>query len=199
METVVCASMPPPCVLGSGFRDILETFILAACHVAKKLAKKNSDFLTNYIEEDSRMMTFQAILLSIFTLVTMAMVYKLYSLYRKERELDMLGSELNAIVENIIEDVKKQKKVTAGIRPMSPNPDLLDPGLLSTLVTVMVNKHGTINLSLEDFAALSDEEYVSVYVDADNKTIILSLDHNLSSQDPLSMIKFTNVDDNTYH
>ena len=145
------------------------------------------------------MLTYQIIFLCSFVLITIAMIYKIYTLYQKERQLDVLGAELNAIVENVLEDIKKQKKATSGISPLSPNPDLLDPGMLSTLVTVMVNKYGTVSLSLEDFGALSDDEYVSVYINTENKTIILSLNHDLSNEDPLSLVKFTNVKDNTYH
>ena len=145
------------------------------------------------------MMVFQTILLCVFVLVLLAMTYKLYTLYQKERNLEALGDELNSIVENIVEDIKKQKKATNSISPMTPNPDLLDPGMLSTLVTVLVNKYGTVNLTVEDFAALSDEEYVSVYVDTTDKTIILSLNHDLGVENPVSMVKFTNADDNTYH
>ena len=54
-------------------------------------------------------------------------------------------------------------------------------------------------MTVEDFAALSDEEYVSVYVDTTDKTIILSLNHDLGVENPVSMVKFTNADDNTYH
>jgi len=70
--------------------------------------------------------------------------------------------------------------------------------MLATIVTVLVNKFGDTRLSMKDFM-LSDEEYVSVYVDADTEEIILSLNTQLGKAPDFSMIKFGNNDDNTFH
>ena len=76
--------------------------------------------------------------------------------------------------------------------------DLGSPAVLSTLVTVLVRKHGDVRLSLHDFA-VPDEEHVSVYVDTNTKELILSLNHRLEEDQLYSMMAGADSDDNTFH
>ena len=53
-------------------------------------------------------------------------------------------------------------------------PNFESAPMLSSLITVMIKKYGTTALSLGDFAAVGDDDYVSVYIHSDNGNIILS-------------------------
>lgn len=77
--------------------------------------------------------------------------------------------------------------------------DLEDPGMLSTLITVIVSKHGNMRLKLDDFLAVQNEDYISVYVDTRTSELLLSTDHGIEKQDPLTMVNFTDPDDGTFH
>jgi hypothetical protein len=102
------------------------------------------------------------------------------------------------LVEKAREVVKKNNPGyfdPAGINSME------DPGMLATLITVIVNKFGTLRLGLTDFSAIKDEEYVSLYMDANTHELLLSLKHNLAD-DPGAMMDVMNLagkDDGTFH
>ena len=77
-----------------------------------------------------------------------------------------------------------------------------DPDMLSSVISVIVKKFGTLKLQLEDFEAVGSEDYVSVYIDTLTQDLILSLKHDLASsekKDPISMVNFGNPDDSTFH
>ena len=86
-------------------------------------------------------------------------------------------------------------------------PDLSSPEILSTIISILIQKFGTTRLSIDDFAALGVGEFVSVYVDQGTMEIILSMDQNLSGkasfdvdvEDPLSSFFATSPKDDTYH
>ena len=67
---------------------------------------------------------------------------------------------------------------------------------MSTLITVLVNKFGTVRLGMQDFI-IPDEEYVSIYVDDDTQEIILSLNHDLVSKN--MYVDFKDPTDKTFH
>ena len=77
--------------------------------------------------------------------------------------------------------------------------DIVDPNILSTLITVIVKKYGNLYVGVTDFMVVKDEEYVSVYVDTSTNDIVLSLDHGMSQKNPITMANFTDSDDSTYH
>jgi len=81
----------------------------------------------------------------------------------------------------------------------SKDVDLESPEMLSTILTVIIHKYGTVKISLNDFRRLPEEEYVSVYVDSKSKNLVLSMEHDLGDKNPLDMISFTNSDDSTFH
>ena len=86
-------------------------------------------------------------------------------------------------------------------------PELSSPEILSTIISILIQKFGTTRLSIDDFAALGVGEFVSVYVDQGTMEIILSMDQNLSGkasfdvdvEDPLSSFFATSPKDDTYH
>jgi len=92
-----------------------------------------------------------------------------------------------------IEDLYKAPKAGNDFR------DIDSPQMLSTIVTVIIKKYGNLRLSLTDFTSVLDEDYISVYVDTRSKELILSLNHALGEDDPITMANFNPSDDNTFH
>jgi hypothetical protein len=82
--------------------------------------------------------------------------------------------------------------------PKSNVPDVGAAPLLSSLITVLVGKSGTMRLNLADFENV-EKNYVSIYVDPASEELILSLNHDLGTNDPLVMTKFGKTDDSTFH
>jgi len=143
-------------------------------------------------------------ILSVLTVATLLACYWAFLNYRKYQLNIAISNELNKIIENTAETIKKGKeslraeKERLESEPMSlDSPDLFDqPELMATIITVLVHKYGNVRLSMRDFM-IPDSEYVSVYVDTATQEIILSLDRNL---DPATdLINFTKTDDTTFH
>ena len=111
--------------------------------------------------------------------------------YRRYKLNLMLTEELSAIV--------VEAKDTINNRILEGDP-MSSPQMLSTIVTVLVHKFGDVRLSMSDFM-ISDDEYVSVYVDGKTKEILLSLNHDLVQEDNLKngLLAFGKSDDTTFH
>ena len=78
-------------------------------------------------------------------------------------------------------------------------PNLQSAPMLSSLITVMIKKYGTTALGLDDFTAVTDSDFVSVYINSHDGNIILSIDPNLGKEDSLSMMNFVDFDDKIYN
>lgn len=115
-----------------------------------------------------------------------------------------VSADLDAIIKDTLEAIQASKKFAspggAGeasvLTPEGFN--MQSPEMLATLVTVLVNRYGDIRLSMKDFM-ISDEAYVSVYVDSTSQEIVLSMNSELSLKDSYSIINYGNNDDNTFH
>ena len=77
--------------------------------------------------------------------------------------------------------------------------NLSDPAILSTLLTAIVGKYGTLRVGILDFAALQDSDYVSVYIDTTTNDILLALNSSLGDELGVTMASFTPSDDNTFN
>ena len=131
--------------------------------------------------------------------------------HRRMRLNQQIGEELDDLIKSTMQmaktnmaaagkDKTKKSRQPEGYGDWSfVNGDLSSPEILSTLLTVIVNKYGNLRLGLEDFTTVADVDYVSVYVDTKTNEILLSLDHQLGPAVPMSMINFKNSDDNTFH
>ena len=127
--------------------------------------------------------------------------------YRRYKKNAAVATELDRLIRSALDAVSKNKDRLAEEQKMmlnrmydgdDPGPNLDSPVLLSTMLTVLINKFGDVRLSMRDFM-IPDEEYVSVYVDADTKELILSINHELTLENSYSMAGFTDPDDNTFH
>jgi len=120
--------------------------------------------------------------------------------YKRFQLNEMVSDELQVIIEAAQASIKAQKEL-ASPKPTKYDIDMLDlhdPVMLSTLITVMVYKHGTMRITMADFDVVPDNEYVSVYVDTTTNELILSLNHDLGKEDPI-LASFTSGDDTTFH
>tara|TARA_R110000824_G_scaffold156136_2_gene329034 strand:- start:8179 stop:8601 length:423 start_codon:yes stop_codon:yes gene_type:complete len=129
-------------------------------------------------------------------------LYKIYHLGKKNNELNMVVREMSELL-----DVLQAKQITPKKNSQPPSNDfhnmlsgdLYDPGILSTLLTVIVTKYGDLRIGLMDFVKLSDADYVSIYVDTETNDILLSPNSSLSADDPTQLMNFTKTDDTTYN
>ena len=79
-----------------------------------------------------------------------------------------------------------------------PNDIMADPAMLSTILTAIVVKYGEMRLGMEDVMLSDENEYISVYVDAGTKEMVLSTKHDL--EDGVSYFSQMGADDDeTYH
>lgn len=155
------------------------------------------------------MMTLNAIL---FIVLGLSIALTLFN-YRKVR-IERARNESVAVgLEELIEItrleiaknkklVEKAKKQIKGAHSSLDSDDPMeDPGMLSSILAVIVKKYGAIKLGLNDFESTTSDDYVSVYVDTKTQDLILSLDHGLVEKeiDPMSMVNFGTKDDNTFH
>ena len=61
---------------------------------------------------------------------------------------------------------------------------LSNPKYLTTLITTIIKKHGPISLNEEDFASVTRNDYVSLYIDLKTNDIILTAnDYELPEED----------------
>ena len=125
-----------------------------------------------------------------------------------------LATELDLAMKDALQLIKnqkptiKQEKLSLNLEDLyssyasdgerSLNEELADPAVLATIVTVLIKKFGDTRLGIEDFM-ISDTEFVSVYVDAKTKDIILSTNQYLADSSALMAAAFNDPDDNTFH
>jgi hypothetical protein len=136
-------------------------------------------------------------LLSIGVVAALYWSVRSYRIYQTNL---LVSEELDKIIAETLKAVQKNKRSN---RPdlegagLSGGPDLINsPDLMSTIITVLINKFGDVRLGMQDFM-ISDEEYVSVYVDTQTEEIILSTNSDLSVADLYT--GFRKPGDGTFH
>ena len=149
--------------------------------------------MTSYSE--SAIMLTPLFILSIVVLICAGLsVYWSVRSYRRYKLNLLLTEELSSIVASAKKTIEETHN--------SLGEDLMQsPQMLSTIVAVLVHKYGDVRLSAKDFM-VSDDTYVSVYVDTTTQEIILSLNQDLvSEQEELrdSLLAFGKNVDNTFH
>jgi len=151
------------------------------------------------------------IVLAVFLLVMVGWTFYRIRAVHKQRELnnfithnltDLLAATKEEIAKNhgLIEQAKNlvRKSAAADLDDLLDNP-LQSSEMLASVITVIVGKYGDMRLGLKDFAAISSNDFVSVYIDTQTQDVILSLKEDLVTKDSLTMANFTTSDDTTYH
>ncbi len=139
----------------------------------------------------------------------LSICWALWSAWKSAAQLkknNFIADELDVILRQTLQTIKESKTIHSGLRggvrkegDPEASEDLNSPEMLSTILTVIVYKYGTVRLSVDDFKGVSREEYVSVYVDTKTNELILSLNHNLHDGDPMTMAGFGSAEDDTFH
>lgn len=124
--------------------------------------------------------------------------------YRKHKDNLLVSRELGNLILETKKGLKQSNRMSQKKSnnfetrelPSTTSSIINSPEMMSTIITVLVNKFGDIRLSVNDFM-ISDDEYVSVYVDSSTQELILSLNSNLTLE--TQFVNFNKSDDNTYH
>ena len=72
-----------------------------------------------------------------------------------------------------------------------------DAPLMASVLTALVVKYGDLHLSMDDMKKVTDDDYVSVYVDTNKQELVLSSDPEKASS--AQFFNFAGGDDETYH
>ena len=134
--------------------------------------------------------------------------------YRRFKLNTQMAQDLDVVLRATMDVVKRNKEGGADLSLTNterltveelyknvgdPDQDISSPQMLSTILTVLVHKYGSMSLALKDFMKVPEDEYISVYVNTTSKELILSMDHDMGIKSPTTMVNFTNSDDNTFH
>ena len=75
-----------------------------------------------------------------------------------------------------------------------------DAPLMASVLTALVVKYGDMALSLDDMRRVTQNDYISVYVDTGTQELILSNDHDMVGADDLpDLFNIHGGDDETFH
>jgi hypothetical protein len=114
--------------------------------------------------------------------------------YRKEQK--SIATGLSREAKKLIE---KMRTTSADLVTTSEKPEfsaLGAPKYLATLCTVLVQKAGgSVRLTEKDFLNLPEEDYISIYVDVTDASILLCLNSSASQTTPTN----NHDDDPTYN
>ena len=144
------------------------------------------------------MLTLNIILFCCLTLGLLLVMRGVYMNRSNKEALETISDELLSLYNQTAQTKKLLEKRIKGAQVDLSN-DIDSPALLSTMITVLIKKIGSMRLSVDDFTAVEDDDYISVYVDSVTNEIILSLDHTAAENNPLSYVNFSKTDDSTYH
>jgi len=144
-----------------------------------------------------------AIMLGLSILLFAYFAYQNYQRWQLNNQIaDDLDDILRTTVKNLA-SLKERHAEQLGATMVDlkdPLKAITSPMMVSTMLTVMVKKAEVIRLSLDDFANLNDEDFVSIYVDNKTQQLVLSTRHDLvEEQESVLMGGFTSNDDNTFH
>ena len=111
----------------------------------------------------------------------------------EEKLKKSINSFADALVEAAQEGINEGlsdeiKETPDGIKYKTTESSYLsNPRYLTTLLTTIIKKNGTVKLSEEDFANVTKNDYVSLYVDMKTNNIILK-SHSADSAETLNEI-----------
>jgi len=72
-----------------------------------------------------------------------------------------------------------------------------DAPMMASVLTALVVKYGDLHLNMKDMQKVTDDDYVSVYVDTAKQELVLSSDPEKAAE--AKFFHFTGGDDETYH
>ena len=111
-----------------------------------------------------------------------------------------IDSFTDALVEAAQEGLDGEVKETPdGIKYKTAKSSYLsNPRYLSTLLTAIVKKSGTVKLSEEDFVSITKSDYISLYVDMKTNDIILK-SHSPDAANEITPYVAGDTDEDVFH
>ncbi len=120
-----------------------------------------------------------------------------------------LKKQANDVIKRIEQNEKlvaeAKKKIAAQTGAIAIDPDERTPfdqdaPLMASVLTALVVKYGDMALSLDDMRRVTQNDYISVYVDTGTQELILSNDHDMVGADDLpDLFNIHGGDDETFH
>lgn len=105
--------------------------------------------------------------------------------------------------EKLVAEAKKKNAAQTGAIELGPDgrvPFDQDAPLMASVLTALVVKYGDMALSLDDMRRVTQNDYISVYVDTGSQELILSNDHDMVGADDLpDLFNIHGGDDETFH
>ena len=105
--------------------------------------------------------------------------------------------------EKLVAEAKKKIAAQTGAIELGPGgrvPFDQDAPLMASVLTALVVKYGDMALSLNDMRRVTQNDYISVYVDTGTQELILSNDHDMVGADDLpDLFNLHGGDDETFH
>lgn len=171
------------------------------CECTKNYAKKFADSELFTLRRDHPMLMLNIILSTVLALSVIWTMWRAHQMKKQQSFFHNIGKELDSMLATLNKNHSLKKDYSKSTESTESNegPMIGDPSMLSTLITVIVNKYGTLRVGIDDFTNIPENEYVSIYVDTTKQDILLSMDHSMAKSDPLKMVNYTDSDDGTYH
>ena len=105
--------------------------------------------------------------------------------------------------EKLVAEAKKKIAAQTGAIELGPDgrvPFDQDAPLMASVLTALVVKYGDMALSLDDMRRVTQNDYISVYVDTGTQELILSNDHDMVDENGLpGLFNINGGDDETFH
>ena len=105
--------------------------------------------------------------------------------------------------EKLVAEAKKNIAASTGPLELGPDgrvPFDQDAPLMASVLTALVVKYGDMALSLDDMRRVTQNDYISVYVDTGTQELILSNDHDMAAETGLpDLFNIHGGDDETFH
>ena len=127
---------------------------------------------------------------------------------KKQREAE---EKLNESVDDLANALLEAAETMTGVNPVKTSPSgtkyktgenkyLSDPTYLTTLLTAIVKKQGSLVLSEEDFTHVTSQDYISLYIDLKTSNIILRANQIGETEDLSTYVSTTpESDEDVYH
>jgi hypothetical protein len=160
------------------------------------------------------------IFIAVYAVITYLLI-KTHKLNRKVTKELLIQKEINETVriglkkqaddvikrieqnEKLVAEAKKKIAAQTGAIELGPDgrvPFDQDAPLMASVLTALVVKYGDMALSLDDMRRVTQDDYISVYVDTGSQELILSNDHDMTAETGLpDLFNLHGGDDETFH
>ena len=108
--------------------------------------------------------------------------------------------------EKLVAEARRKIAARKSVPPIGPDertPFDEDAPLMASVLTALVVKYGDMALSLDDMKRVTDNDYISVYVNTETQELVLSNNHELGDEEgypnPADLFGANKGDDETFH